>query len=351
VLEVSVFGGGFGECICLHLADGVWCVIDSCLDPATGEPASLVYLRSLGVDPAIAVKLIVVTHWDDDHIRGISEVVRVCADATVACSLALTRDDFLQLVMEEEQNAGGTGTGVDELRSVLRLSNGRRVWAKNNTPLYPRPRRDGPSVVALSPSEGAVERGIMELAEKAHDRPRAVARKFRAPEESNGASVVAFAESNDTGVLLGADLEASTNPETGWDAVIAEAAPPTQAALVKVPHHGSDDAHHAEMWEKLVEAGAVALVTPFTNGSVQRPTPEDIQRLCDLGIRLYATALPRLTKARLPRDVERVVQRAHGGAVVEVRGWGHVRARRNVGQGHWQVELDGDGELLCSPAA
>ncbi len=347
-MEVSVFGGGFGECTCLHLGDGAWVVIDSCLDPTSGEPASLTYLRSLGLEPQEVVKLVLVTHWDDDHIRGISEVVRVCATATIACSAAFTDADFLQMVMEEEQNAVGTGTGVDELRSILRIGKDRVVFAKNNTNLHPRPTRDGPSVVALSPSEDAVRRGIMKLVEEATGRPRAVRGRFRAPEGPNGASVAAVATNGDHAILMAADLEASNNPNTGWDAVMTHAAPARAASVVKIPHHGSDDAHHEGMWQKLVEPGAVAIVTPFTNGSVQRPTSKDVERLCALGVQLYATALPKLTKARLDRDVERIVKRAHGGKVFESRGWGHVRARRQLDAATWTVEIGGDALRLSS---
>jgi hypothetical protein len=60
---------------------------------------------------------------------------------------------------------------------------------------------------------------------------------------------------------------------------------------VKVPHHGSGDAHHEDMWDQLVDDNAVAIVTPFSNGSVQRPSEADIARLCRLAIRLYATAI------------------------------------------------------------
>jgi hypothetical protein len=320
------------------------------LDPDTREPASLTYLRTLQLNPNDVVRLVIVTHWDDDHIRGITKVVRECTQATVAWSAALTREDFLQLVFEEEQNAAGTGSGLDELRSVLRLSNGRRVAAKNNTLLYPRPPRDGPSVVALSPSEDSVERGIFELVERATGRPRAVSGRFRAPDEPNAASIAASATSGEHALLMGGDLEASSNEDSGWDAVLTHAAPQRAASLVKVPHHGSDDAHHAQMWDELVEPGAVAILTPFSNGNVHRPAPEDIERICTLGVDLYATALPELTRAKLDHAVARAVKRSHGGDVMELRGWGHVRGRRRLTAAAWTVEIDGDAvQLGASP--
>jgi hypothetical protein len=51
-------------------------------------------------------------------------------------------------------------------------------------------------------------------------------RRFRAPEEPNGASVVTSVRLNDVAVMLGGDLENSENPNTGWTAVIREARQP-----------------------------------------------------------------------------------------------------------------------------
>src|SRR3954452_16374970 len=114
-IEVAVFGPGFGECSCVHLGDGKWMILDSCLDPGTGRPWALGYLSDLGVDVSTSVALVVVTHFDDDHIRGITEVASAAAAAHLVCPAAVNRRDFVQFVMEQEPSAGGLGSGVDEL--------------------------------------------------------------------------------------------------------------------------------------------------------------------------------------------------------------------------------------------
>jgi hypothetical protein len=104
------------------------------------------------------------------------------------------------------------------------------------------------------------------------------------------------------------------------------------------------------MWDELVEPGAVAILTPFSNGNVHRPAPEDIERICALGVDLYATALPELTRAKLDHAVARAVKRSHGGDVMELRGWGHVRGRRRLRAAAWTVEIEGDAvQLGASP--
>ena len=42
-IDVVVVGPGFGESILLHIGDGDWIVVDSCLDSYAGRPAALVF--------------------------------------------------------------------------------------------------------------------------------------------------------------------------------------------------------------------------------------------------------------------------------------------------------------------
>jgi beta-lactamase superfamily II metal-dependent hydrolase len=321
------------------------------MNPTTGEPAAITYLAALGLDPAECVRLVLITHFDDDHIRGITDVIRRAPQARIACSLALTRDSFPQFVIEQEQAAVGAGSGLDELREVLRLApdRGGVIWAMANRPLYPLPPPEsGALVTALSPSDDAVERGMIEVIEAATGLTRAVIGRFSAPEGPNGASVVASVAIQDVQLLLGADLENSANPKAGWNAVVASAKPAHRASIVKVPHHGSSGAHHDQMWAQMVEPTPIAVLAPFRNGAVQLPTEDDIERLRALGVRLFVTALPDLVRTELDHSVERLVRREHGARVKALRGWGHVRARRVVGGGGWSVDLEGDALDLAA---
>ena len=97
-LEVTLFGPGFGESVVLHVGDGKWLIVDSCIHPESSLPAALDYLFQLKVDVNEAVKLVVATHWHDDHIRGISGVFNACQSAELVISGALQVDEFLKLV-------------------------------------------------------------------------------------------------------------------------------------------------------------------------------------------------------------------------------------------------------------
>ena len=92
-IEVSLFGPGYGECVLLHIGDGNWVIVDSCFDKHR-EPAALAYLRGLDSDPAESVRLIVATHWHDDHIRGMGELVEVCKNAVFCCASVLGKREL-----------------------------------------------------------------------------------------------------------------------------------------------------------------------------------------------------------------------------------------------------------------
>ena len=323
-------------------------LVDSCLNPETKESAALSYLRGIGVEVRENVCLVLVTHWDDDHIQGIAEVVDQCDRATVACSMALDRQDIAQFVIEQRRAQGGLGSGLDELRTILETcrSTGRLLWANATLPLHPRAAGGTATVVALSPSNDAVSRSIESLIERAAGMPIAVPRRYRAPEGPNGASVAATIQAGFSSILLGADLENSANPQTGWDAVLTHARPAINASVVKVPHHGSEGAHHDGVWSEIVDDDPVAIVTPWVRGGGNLPTDEDLARLRGIANRVYLTAMPVRGRVRKDSAVEKLITKVAGVRVEELRGWGHVRARRSSGDEAWRIDLDGDARAI-----
>ena len=286
----------------------------------------------------------VVTHWDDDHIRGMSRLVAEAQPSTLVCSAALGRKELLSYVFE--QDVGGTvGFGVDEIRKTLRAAKdygARIVFAQELQELYPVPPGAGPQVRALSPSPDAVERALVALAEAIADERSDLRRRFKAPEGPNGASVVTEVELSGTSVLLGADLENSGNPATGWDAVLTNAKPASPASAIKVPHHASAGAHHPRVWEEMLEDDPTTILTPWALGGGTLPLPADLDRLKGLTKRLYVTARPRFRRAKQEAGIDKLVRRLHGERLQALEGWGHVRSRRRPNEDEWRTELGGD---------
>jgi hypothetical protein len=295
-----------------------------------------------------SVRLVLVTHWDDDHVEGVAQVVDACATATVACSMALDRTEIAEFVIRQERVTGSHGSGVDELRTILQKcrTTGRLLWTKATLPLHPRAVSSSPTVVALSPSNDAVARSVESLIEQATGEKIAFPRRYRAPEGPNGASVAATVRAGSTSMLLGADLENTANPKTGWDAVLAEARPDINASVVKVPHHASEGAHHEGMWAEIVDDDSVAIITPWVLAGGHLPREDDLARVRGVAGSVYLTAMPMLGPAKKDRTVEKFISKVAGIHVEELRGWGQVRARRRVSESSWRIELDGDARVI-----
>lgn len=253
-VEVSIFGPGIGECIVLHLSDNNWAIIDSCRDKETGTPVAIRYLKDLQVDLSSSVKLFVVTHWDDDHIRGASETLEMCFNARFSCSAALLTDEFIQLVRVYSEKSLMISSGADEFARIIQMlvdrAGGTRkysagpVWAKAETVLLEMDKEDhrfNIKMRALSPSDGALTLALNEIAQlmpkENVPRRRAVAQK------ANHVSVALWVTVGESHILLGADLENHPNKDVGWKAVVLKHNPKERATIIKVPHHGSHDAY------------------------------------------------------------------------------------------------------------
>ena len=343
-LELSLFGPGIGECVVLHIGGGEWVIVDSCIDRVTRRPVALDYLAELGVDVAAAVKLVVITHWHDDHIQGASRLLREARSTAVSCSAALNSRDFLEMV------AGAPSTlmespGVGEFREILkivedraphpaRLGSAAPRLAKENTRLL---RRESSAaacaaeVHALSPSDGALRLSWREIAQSF---PQLGQPKRRAVALSpNQVAVALWVVVGEARLLLGSDLEESGSETLGWRAIINSATrPPGRAQVFKVPHHGSGNAHSEAVWQQMLVDKPHALLTPFAAGGTFLPTDADITRLLAQTADLYCTARPGGTSpSRRSSAVEKMASQVARNRRV-IRGeTGHVRVRTHVG--------------------
>ena len=346
--EVSVFGPGRGECIVLHLGRGEWVIVDSCLDLGTREAVALRYLKDLGVDAASAVKLVVVTHWHDDHIKGVSQIVEAVPEAKFVCS----EKDRLGILagVATAQESSLSQTGFDEFSTVLQVLRSRKLpgqrqesvgphWAAEGLILH-QLADDGHSatVMALSPSPGTQTLALHEgfLARPRQPQRRAVALT------PNQQSIVLWVTAGENSVLLGGDLEHSANPAVGWHAVVAcGVRPGAPASVFKVPHHGSENADNPDVWTSMLTDHPFALVAPYASGRRPLPGNADISRLLERTDRLYCTTQPKGWKpARRDSMVERTVREVARNRRVISREVGQVRLRLPLAGGAADPSLE-----------
>lgn len=354
-VEISLFGPGYGECVVAHVGDGDWIIVDSCPRwSGDSRPVALAYLDALGVDVGRHVRVVVVSHWHDDHIRGMAEVVRNCPKATVVCSDALRSSEFHELVYAAGERSMMSSSGASEFRGILEELERRALtgvspesflrWASVDRLLWRRSGAVPVRLVALSPSDATKLAAFQDIARLA---PEAGTPKRRLPiPRPNHVSVVLQLQVGGRCALLGSDLE-QQGDTGGWNAIVGSAYGQGEAVgYYKVAHHGSHTGDDDQVWDTLVDDSAVATLSPFVRGGQRLPTDDDLRRIDSRGRDAYISSPPR---GRKPLFKSRAAERAARDAVrkIEVVGGrpGHVRARTpaHPAPGEpWTVELGGE---------
>lgn len=358
-IEVSLFGPGYGECVVLHIGGGNWCVVDSCIDNATKGPVALNYFQCLNIDVTKSVKTVFISHWHDDHTRGISKVVAECADAKVICSAALQNKEFLQLVYlaGRQRTMKMDSTGLSEffqIVNLLKLESESRysslVWATADRAIVRQEFEDTQTdciITALSPSDTAIERARLEFNNLI---PEDGKPKCRIPSSNkNNTSVVLWVQLGNDIILLGSDLENTTEKTDGWQAILdLSVSPSGNADVYKVPHHGSITGHNSDVWQKMVCENPIAILTPFFHGKHVLPTAEDVLRITSTTTHAYITSKPSRpkTKKRDP-SVERTLREMGCKLRKNQSQMGHIRLRKRLGSSDdWHVETFGAAHSL-----
>ena len=336
-VEVIFFGPGYGECILVHIGNGRWIIVDSCLDTGRRSTA-LNYLRSLGSNPSDSVCLVVATHWHDDHIKGMAELVEVCDKAIFSCAAALGKEEFLAVLAAlERRPATATGSGLRELHKVFSLLAERSAtckFAMSNRLIFS---QEACMIWSLSPSDRAYHAFLQQIGQfvpKGHE-----AKKRVPPLMPNDAAVVLLVSVGNTTILLGADLE-----RRGWLEVLdVYNQPDHKPTVFKVPHHGSQDAHEDRVWNEILDEDPIVALTPWRRGGRELPTKSDALRIIGFSSRAYVTA--NMTNVRGPtrhrhhNAVDKTIRES--GVRIRTMGLstGMVRLRKKGdSQADWNIE-------------
>jgi hypothetical protein len=351
-IEISVFGPGLGECIVAHVGGGRWIIIDSCIDRNKKRPVALAYLDEIGVNPS-SVEMILITHWHDDHVAGIDEVVASCTNARFWCSSALRSTEFLQLLEIDLKRKGLRFTrGVKFIGNVVDRIGSDFNFALASMRIF-RQEIDvsGFSVNieawTLSPSQAEHFLSVKNLGALAADR---VGPEKTIPDRNPNHSSVALALMiGETHILLGADLEETGNPNYGWSAIINNQTRPQnfRASLFKIPHHGSVTGHCSGVWTSLTIKQPATAVTPYNIGRYILPQDADVARIDSLSNGAFITKTGLFQRAlRRPGSTGKLIP---GSLKRLSKTPGHIRFRRKIDDpsADWQTSLfDGAADLV-----
>ena len=342
-IELIVFGPGYGEAIALHLGDSRWLLVDSCVPSGSTRSMSLQYLEEIGA-PQNAVKVIVASHWHDDHVRGIAQLVKAYPGAEF-CISSVFSDIEAQAFLEAHGGsvAEALTRGTKELVASLQQAKAWYFVNQRHNLFEDTIQGRQVRVVALSPNTAAQAIALKHFATYV---PTANAAVNHAPElKPNVEAIALHIDFEDDAMLLGSDLEEHTL--CGWSAVTSNAwcAARRKASTYKVAHHGSISGHHASIWSELLLMSPHAVLTPFARGAKNLPSPDDRKRIKGLSGAAYITSGASRRPIIPPNQLRRMRAMAKNLAPVNA-GFGAVRFRRAYGEQNWRTELFDRAEEL-----
>lgn len=355
MVELSLFGPGYGECAVVHLGHGRWMIVDSCVD-ALERPVALEYLRGMGVDLESQVAHIVITHWDDDHVQGSAATVQACRGAEVWVPEATRTHEMAALILSDvlEPQAG-----LVQLRGIMKppkRRTGRIHLTKEEIPISDAEmeRANPPTRIwALSPSDEDIRAGfaqVFRLLPSAKNGRLNVGRP-----RHNDFSVVLHVQVGEQVLLLGGDRE-RRGPTRGWPsaqrAFVRRGLPPS--SLYKVSHHGSESGEYAGVWDVMTSRPLVAVLSPFNRVKGGLPRESDVVRLCSRTDTLAVSSWTRVPPDYQPISSDPIMD-ADDIAVGEYLisddaaqpPVGHVRCRANAKGGPWTVEAFSAASIIC----
>ncbi len=344
-IEVTLFGPGFGEAIAIHVGENHWMLVDSCIDPNSGEPASATYLTQLGV-PNTQIRAIVASHWHDDHVRGISSLAATYPNADFLISSLFNNTEASYFLSAYSGNsAPGQARGGKELFQVIK--DRQNVFHVHQRSIIFELNLDRRriAVTALSPVQGAIAQCVAHMAQYLPAAQGGTPINHAPELEPNLEAVAIHIDVGEDAILLGSDLEEHTT--LGWSAVVADGwcSSRKKATAYKVAHHGSYTGNTPKIWTTLLQPDPTACLTPFVLGRHRLPTDADRERMKRNTPHRYissgATRKPDMNSTQLKRlsDMCKNLNRVNPG-------FGAVRLRKRVGWTQWIVECFGQAQAL-----
>ncbi len=245
-LNVTMLDVGQGECVGIETREHHVYLVDagSTSKKKTGQYQIIPWLKYIGTR---SVEGIFITHWDEDHISAVGELLEWSKSSRVKIrriflpDVAL-KDEVLETLLQQIEEA--------EV-SVEYLSAGEHM------------------------TDGALQISCLHPYAK------------KVPEDRNDSSLVLRLSQGDFQMLLTGDLEKS-----GEDWLVEQARPATQnplrCTILDAGHHGASNATGEALLD-LAQPGVV-LISCGKNNRYGHPAPETLQRLEERGIRWYSTA-------------------------------------------------------------
>lgn len=317
--RVSLIGtGGYGESVVIQMGTNNWMVVDSYIDPISKESVPLQYLKSQGVNIASDVKLIVCSHWHNDHILGIDKLFEECKSASLAFAITSDKKKFLEFIgLDSRKDKVLTGTSSTNIMSnCLEIAKNRKTPVKtvvqDRLLLNLKDDKHDIKVFALSPSDDMIAEFGAEISTLIKDyTPKSNQQIIvRSPNEKCVALQISV---NGHTVILGGDLETASDNRRGWLCILdhCDCIKNEKASLFKIPHHGSETAYEERVWRELFNHEIlVGQLSPFFHGKSCLPSKEMLTKFLELVQHLYITSYNKPNKPKKrDKSMEKMIQK------------------------------------------
>ena len=337
--EVSVFGRGYGECIVLSCGNRDFVIIDSFINPNSGRPIALDYLDCLEISYN-KIKQVIITHWHDDHIRGISEIISSSNEnIQIVLNPIIKERDFLKYVQKGTEEGGDNG--LSEFGKVMNYIENHKNnvrFALRDTRIFSDEERYPTELYALAPQDAELLQYI-----KTFIAPN-LEERISAPyyRSDNDLSLVLLLKCNHDGALLGGDLQNSSDKSLGWDIVIDNYSHKnTRPLFYKVPHHGSKTGFNERIWSVILGENPYSVITAFNKGK-KLPDASEIIRIKEKSNHVFV-----IGGAQKDRSKELNFRRFDPGVKIESHIFhaGMVRYRKKINTNQSSIEHFGHVEI------
>jgi len=273
-LTLFAFGPGYGELVIVRAPPNEWLVIDGCAVGKRGYATSV--LDHYQAQP----RIIVLTHPHDDHCRGLVDLLDLATPRG--------REDQwprigLVAPVGPSQSRGGGFVARETWRVIEAVESRWRSLPRCRWEMY------------SGDSEPLGEATIRVLSPEASARKDQLARWNRGERfDKNILSTAFLIEWRGRRLVLGSDL---VDGARGWSYCLGVDATLPDHDVLKVPHHGSDEALHEALFRAQARVDMpLRVVTPFLKGDVVLPRfsqGEGIARIHTEAGTVYVTGLPR----------------------------------------------------------
>lgn len=334
-IEISIFGRGYGECIVLCCTNQKYIIIDSFINPDTKKPIAIDYLKSIN-QPISSIKEIVLTHWHQDHISGISEIL---AEADKNVKLVIS-----PIIQEEKFNTymtmgfKGSNPSTKEFQKVynfLLKNNGNNViYAVADRRIFSEKKEGSAEIYSLSPSDKDLFRYLNSISLPSYSQDTS----YSFPND-NLLSIVLLMKYGNDGFLFGSDMEKTNSTEDGWRKIVNDYShPKTKSSIFKVPHHGSITGHLDEIWTTMLRDSPISATTVYNKG-YKLPTEGDINRIKALSSQFFLIG----NKGKKDKAIMAEIRKVMPNVKVETipQEIGVFRYRKNIEDGSERIESFG----------